>query len=97
MKEQYDVIMDESKSPLQRLPKSQQFQIMTFLSIMWTTVFCVAFSAWSLWGELVISHMAIALGVVITGITFRTGSKKSHRDLYQRKDGTARYDDIWGG
>ena len=97
MQDQYDVVMDENKNPLQRLPKGQQFQIMTFLSIMWSTVFCVAFSAWSWWGELVIGHMAIALGIAITGLTFRAASKQSHRDLYRGKDGTARYDDIWGG
>ncbi len=97
MREQYDAIMNENKNPLQRLPKSQQFQIMTFLSMMWTTVFCVAFSAWAWWGEILIGHVAVALAVVVTGLTFRSAKNRSHRDLYQRQDGTARYDDLWGG
>lgn len=39
-----------------------------------------------------------ALGFVINGLTFRAAGQhtKTHRD-FPREDGTARYDDIWGG
>ena len=76
MRDQYSVVMDENENPLQALPKPQRFQAMVFLSLMWTTVFCVAIGSWAWWGELVVGHLAVALGVVITGLTF-TSTKKS--------------------
>ena len=93
----YDIVMDESKNPLQRLPKAQRFQLMVFLSLMWTTVFCLAIGSYAFWGELVLGHVVLAAGVLITGLTFRTVNKPTHRDLFQRNDGTTKYDDIWGG
>lgn len=97
MGEPYDVVMDDSKNPLQRLPKVQRFQIMVFLSVMWSTVFCLAIGSYAFWGTLVLGHVALASGVLITGLTFRAVKKRTHRDLYQNKDGTAKYDDVWGG
>tara|TARA_B100000686_G_C16713937_1_gene930858 strand:- start:1175 stop:1402 length:228 start_codon:yes stop_codon:yes gene_type:complete len=63
--------MDDDENALQALPKPQRFQVMVFLSLMWSTVFCVAIGSWAYWGELVIGHLAVALGVAITGLTFR--------------------------
>jgi len=95
MPESYDVVMSESKNPLKRLPKTQRFQVMVFLSVMWTTVFYLAIGSYGFWGELVLGHVALATGVLITGLTFRQVNKRTHRD--RGKDGTAKYDDIWGG
>ena len=97
MRETYEVLMDESKNPLQHLPKAQRFQVMVFLSVMWTTVFCLAIGSYAYWGELLLAHVALATGVIITGLTFRQVNKNTHRDLYRGKDSTVRYDDIWGG
>ena len=44
MKEKISLVMDPNKNPLQSLPKSQRFQIMVLLSIMWSSVFCLAFN-----------------------------------------------------
>ena len=97
MKEQISLVMDANKNPLQSLPKTQRFQIMVLLSIMWSSVFCLAFGSWFWWGELVVGHVAVALAIGITSLTFSEARKKSHRDMYRSKDGTSRYDDIWGG
>ena len=78
------------------LPKAQRFQIMPFLSVMWSTIFWFAIGAWLWWGVLVVGHVAIVLGTIMTSITFRQVQKQTHRDLYQAKDGSVRYDDIWG-
>ncbi|MBI76869.1 MAG: hypothetical protein CMM53_03675 [Rhodospirillaceae bacterium] len=92
----YNVVMDDRRNPLRALPKAQRFQIMTFLSVMWSTIFCFAIGAWFWWGALVVGHVAIVLGTIMTSITFRQVQKQTHRDLYQAKDGSVRYDDIWG-
>ena len=97
MKEKIALVMDPNKNPLQSLPKSQRFQIMVLLSIMWSSVFCLAFGSWFWWGELVIGHVAVAVAIGITSLTFNQAKKKSHRDMYRAKDGTSRYDDLWGG
>ena len=97
MRETYEVVMDESKNPLQGLPKAQRFQAMVFLSVMWTTIFCLAIGSYAYWGELLLGHVALATGVLITGLTFRAVNQRTHRDMYQGNDGTVKYDDIWGG
>lgn len=97
MYQAYLALMDENRSPLRHLPKAQRFQIMVFLSIMWSTVFSLIIGSYAYWGELVLGHVAFAAGALITGLTFKVAEKRTHRDLYQEKDGTVKYDDIWGG
>lgn len=97
MRESYELVMDEKKNPLQRLPKAQRFQVMVFLSAMWSTVFCLAIGSYAYWGELILGHVALGSGVLITALTFGTVSRRTRRDLYQGNDGTAKYDDISGG
>jgi len=80
MRDTYAVIMDESKNPLQGLPKAQRFQIMTFLSVMWSSLFCLAIGSYAYWGELVVGHVAVAAGVVLTGLTFRQVNKQRQRN-----------------
>jgi hypothetical protein len=50
MRERHEVVRDEKKNPLQRLPKAQRLQVMVFLSAMWTTVFCLAIGSYAYWG-----------------------------------------------
>ena len=80
MRDTYAVIMDESKNPLQGLPKAQRFQIMTFLSVMWSSLFCLAIGSYAYWGELVVGHVAVAAGVILTGLTFRQVNKQRQRN-----------------
>jgi len=96
MRDSYEVVMDENKNPLQLLPKAQRYQLMVFLSVMWTTVFCLAIGSYAYWGELILGHVALASAVLITGLTFRAVKQRTHRDLYRGRDGTAKYDDVWG-
>jgi len=96
MVESYDVIMDAEKNPLSRLRKPQRCQLMTYLSLMWTTIFCAGIGYWAIYGQLIVLHILLALGVTFTGVTFRNARRKTHRDVLQREDGTPRYDDVWG-
>ena len=73
----YRAIMDPSINPLRNLPASQRFQTMVILSMMWTAIFCVGTGAWLWYGELVVFHVLVALGVLVTGTTFRRASKRA--------------------
>ena len=97
MRDQYYSIMDASKNPLKNLPQVQRFQLMVLLSIMWSTVFSIAIGSWFWWGELVVGHVAVAVGIILTSLTFSSAKRKTHRDYYKNKDGSSRYDDVWGG
>mgnify|MGYP003641560257 CR=1 FL=1 len=92
------VVMNPESNPLNGLPRVQRFQIMAILSIMWTTIFSTALGSWFYYGELVVGHLAVLLGIFITAGVFKSSQQplKSYRD-YPREDGTARYDDVWGG
>jgi hypothetical protein len=90
------IISDSDKNPLKNLAPAQRFQTMTVLGLMWTVIFCTAAGAWLWFGELVVAHLLLALGALITGFEFRAASyARSYRD-FPAKDGSARYDDVWG-
>ena len=88
----YRSVMDSKINPLRNLPPAQRFQAMVLLSIMWTTIFCAGAGAWLWYGEIVVLHLLVAAGFVVTGVTFRRASRMAgHRD-HPAKDGTALYD-----
>ena len=88
--------MDSRLNPLNKLPPAQRFQLMVALSVMWTTIFCAGTGVWIVYGQLLALHLLVALGFVITSITFYRAQKvTTYRDQV-RSDGTARYDDVWG-
>ncbi len=98
----YRSVMDPSVNPLRTLPPAQRFQIMSTLAMMWTAIFCTATGAWIWYGELIMGHVLVAVGFLVTGLTFRNAgnvadaSRATYRD-YPAGDGTTRYDDVWGG
>ena len=96
MRDFYTVLMDPAKNPLSGLPKVQRFQIMTYLGIMWSTLFTFGIGYWAIYGQLVVFHVLLALGVTFTATTFFEARQQSHRDVIKRADGTPMYDDIWG-
>ena len=97
MKAWYQTVMDSNVNPLRNLQPAQRFQAMIALSVMWTTIFCAGAGAWVWYGELIVGHVLVVLGILITGLTFyRASQVTSYRDQ-PLKDGTARYDDVWGG
>ena len=70
----YRAIMDPSINPLRNLPATQRFQTMLYLSVMWTTIFCAAAGAWVWYGEIVVAHVLLTAGIVVTGLTFRAAN-----------------------
>jgi hypothetical protein len=71
IKQYYDLVMNPKQNPLRSLPKYVRFQLMTVLSIMWTTIFSVWSGLTYLFGPSVIIHMLLAMGVIFTAEIFR--------------------------
>ena len=92
----YRSIMDSNKNPLRHLHPAHRFQLMVFLSIMWTTIFCAAAGAWLWYGELIVGHILVAFGFLVTGWTFHKADQVATYRDQPLHDGTARYDDVWG-
>jgi hypothetical protein len=70
---------------------------MALLGTMWTTIFCAGAGAWLWYGELMVLHLLLAGGLLMTGATFiKAKSTATYRD-HKASDGTSRYDDVWGG
>ncbi len=93
----YRTVTDSERNPLKTLAPAQRFQTMTVLGLMWTTIFCAAAGAWLWFGELAVVHLLLALGTLLTGLEFRSASRRGTYRDYPNPDGTARYDDVWGG
>ena len=96
MRSLYRAVMDPEVNPLRQLPAAQRFQLMLALGIMWTTVFCAAAGAWLWYGELLVAHGLLAGAFLVTGLMFRQPEEAGTYRDYPLKDGTARYDDVWG-
>ena len=78
----YSMIMNSNKNPLNKLPPAQRFQIMVFLSLMWTTIFTTSASLWMWYGELLAGHLLVALGIALTGTTFQLADNKQiHEEI----------------
>ena len=92
----YRLVMDPAVNPLRDLFPAQRFQLMTYLGMMWSTIFCAAAGAWAWYGEIIVVHVLLAMGFAITGLTFHAvRHARTYRD-HPASDGTARYDDVWG-
>lgn len=76
LKANYFLIMEADRNPLWRLPPAQRFQTMIYLAGMWTTIFCAASGLWFWYGELIVAHMLIILGFILTSVTF-AGAERS--------------------
>ena len=94
----YRSIMDPSRNPLSQLRPQRRFQIMTVLSVMWTTIFVTVAGLWFIWDELILGHMLLAAGTLMTASTFKSARARAqtYRD-HPRGDGTPRYGAVWGG
>jgi hypothetical protein len=44
---------------------------------MWSTIFCAAAGAWFWYGEVVVAHLLVAAGFVVTGLTFRAAAHRN--------------------
>jgi hypothetical protein len=78
----YSMIMNSNRNPLNKLPPAQRFQIMVFLSLMWTTIFTTSASLWLWYGELLAGHLLVALGIALTGTTFQLADNKQiHEEI----------------
>jgi hypothetical protein len=78
MKQNYELIMDADKNPLMKLPPAQRFQIMVYLSLMWTTILCAAFGIWIWYGQILAINM-LMLGIAVTGMTFEIADRTRQR------------------
>ena len=100
LKDTYQAVMHESENPLRQLPKMVRFHYMMILAFMWCSIFTVWTGWLSLYGPSILAHTVLLVGVFFTGDIFRRAeeAKLSHRDAMRNPhDGTALYDDLWGG
>lgn len=94
----YETIMDSEKNPLMHLPVAQRLQLMVVLSTLWTAIFTASLGIWFLYGVLWAGHILVLFGIAVTATIFQNAPNPrtlTYRD-FPRKDGTARYDDVWG-
>ena len=67
----YQLVMNPERNALRTLPKYVKFQLMTVLSIMWTTIFSVWSGLTYLFGPSIVVHMLLVLGIIFTAEIFR--------------------------
>lgn len=73
------MVFDPRVSPLRHLRPAQRFQVMCLLGMMWTTFFCLGLGIWYLYGELIVFHVLMAAGTLVTGLSFRSAAAKNNR------------------
>ena len=71
-----DFVMNENKNPVSTPPKAEQFQLRVVVQVMWTTIVHLGMGSWRRWRELVVVHVGVAVGILITDLTLeQTGSQ----------------------
>ena len=96
----YRIIMDENVNPLRALPRTVQFQLMSVLAFMWSSIFTIWAGSFWLIGPTVVGHVLVLMGVLFTAEIFRRVGERtvSYDETFRDpRDGCARYDDVWGG
>ena len=73
----YRTVMDSNVNPLRAMPPVQRFQIMVYLSAMWTAIFCAAAGIWFWYGPILAVHLLFAAGFLITGMTFHAADRQT--------------------
>lgn len=94
----FRLVMDPRISPLRHLPAAQRFQVMCILGTMWTTIFCLGTGAWVYYGELVVLHLLLPLGTLVTAGTFFSASRTPQAyGAIPVTDRTTRHDVVQAG
>lgn len=75
-------ILNPDVNPLRNLPPAQRFQVSLYLAVMWTTIFCAGAGVWMYYGALIVVHVLVALGLLVTSLTFhRAGAMATYEAL----------------
>ena len=96
----YQLIMDPESNALNSVPKTVRFKLMMMLAFMWCSIFTVWTGWLAFYGPSVLAHILILIGVFFTADIFARANSRllHHRDAMRNpSDGTALYDDLWGG
>ena len=75
----FRAVLDPRVSPLRHLPLAQRFQVTCVLGLMWTTIFTFGTGFWWFYGELVVLHVLMAAGTLVTGATFGVAASVENR------------------
>ncbi len=76
----YSLRVAELRMPKRR-PVTDQLQAIVYLSIMWIAIFAFAAAAWTQFGGMLSTQIAVTLGVTLTGIAFLWADLRSHDAL----------------
>ncbi|MEO3415395.1 hypothetical protein AAFO92_12125 [Roseovarius sp. CAU 1744] len=74
VKEQWDVIMDETKNPLKSYSLPTAHMIMQMLAWMWSAIFSVSFGSYYLFGVMAVGHILVIAGLFITLMVFQNAN-----------------------
>ena len=78
----YSLRVAELRKPTRR-PVTDQLQAIVYLSIMWIAIFAFAAAAWTLFGGMLSTQIAVTLGVTMTGFAFLWADLRNHDALEQ--------------
>ncbi|NQZ14806.1 MAG: hypothetical protein HRT94_08300 [Alphaproteobacteria bacterium] len=96
----YKLIMNEDQNAFRSLPKVVKFQLMVTLAYMWCAIFSFGIGSFFFFGTSVLFHFLFLIGIFFTADLFKRAQQRQldHRICYRNiTDGSALYDDIWGG
>ena len=71
VREQWDVVMDETKNPLKSYSLPTAHMIMQLLAWMWSAIFSVSFGSYYLFGVMAVGHILVIAGLFITLMVFK--------------------------
>ncbi len=82
MKVHYSVSLPASKTE-QQYPSTHYLQAIVYLSMMWIIIFGFAVAAWTLFGGLLATQIAVVSGLIVTSAVFINADLRNHQALHQ--------------
>ena len=68
----WDAVMNPERNPLAKLPKIVRFQLMSYLALMWSVIFCASAGLFVWLPHFFIGHaVLLLLGIFGTSFIFR--------------------------
>ena len=67
----------------QQEPSTYQLQAIVYLSMMWIIIFGFALAAWTLFGGMLATQIAVVIGLIVTSAVFLSSDIRSHHALQQ--------------
>ena len=81
MKRSHYSVRVKNLPSVKRLPSTHSLQAIVYLSMMWIAIFGFAVGAWTFFGGMLSTQLAVLAGLIVTVVAFLCADMRNHGDM----------------